>query len=221
MKKSLHCLWQNIPSYIQIQCLTLNKGRFRQSTLVICLGYYFQIISKILKAFLRSNSFPSEIKERRKGREEEKKGGKKWKKSPRCKLKQDAEKETSQHHRLCLNTLSGCEINFPCTRVSHFRWSDELCQIWKATTNGKPNGNCISYSPVTKTKLSEPGSYTSIFHRVPKGTFMFTQVREFQRSNVHLLYIKCGQCKFTFRRHLPLPPNQPRMAKPPQLLVTQ
>lgn len=60
-----------------------------------------------------------------------------------------------------------------------------------------------------KTKPSEPESYTSIFYRIPMTMFMATQVHQFRLSNVYLLHIKCAQCKFTFRRHLPTPPNQP------------
>lgn len=47
-----------------------------------------------------------------------------------------------------------------------------------------------------------------IFHRVTMVMFIFTQDPE-SRSSVCLLHMKCGQCKFTFRRHLALPPNQP------------
>jgi len=48
-----------------------------------------------------------------------------------------------------------------------------------------------------------------IFHRVTMVMFIFTQDPESRSSSVCLLHMKCGQCKFTFRRHLALPPNQP------------
>ena len=48
-----------------------------------------------------------------------------------------------------------------------------------------------------------------IFHRVPMVMFVFTQDPESRSSSARLLHMKCGQHKFTSRRHLALPPNQP------------
>ena len=103
----------------------------------------------------------------------------------------------------CFNKFPGCEIYFPWARFFDFKWSDELCQLWKDSTNQM--GTAFFYFPVIKKDLSKAGylsqsSYGNVY--IYPGPWV-------QIIKCMPLHMKYGQRKFTFRRHLALPPNQP------------
>lgn len=61
------------------------------------------------------------------------------------------------------------------------------------------------YFPVIKKNLSKAGYLSQSSY----GNVYISQDPESRSSSARLLHMKCGQHKFTFRRHLTLPPNQP------------
>lgn len=133
-----------------------------------------------------------------------KEGGKK--KSLRYKQKQDKEKEKDTFAspiQLCLNKPSWCKLIF--LRLDCFTSNDEInsARFGKLQQMAKQMGTVLFYLLLTKTKFSTPGSYTSVFHRIPIVKSVSTQVHKFRLGNIYLLHIKCKQCKLIFKRHPP------------------